>query len=143
MWVVEMPSASPISTPLSSAPTTPVPGPVPYAAPISISHPPVLHPPHLSTSFPQANQPLSATPSVSASALPGQHMCGRLSGVVSLTDILNLFARASGLHPTDPEEARRKRRGSSASSRSATGVSGWRGAEDNARSGFIDPGLKR
>ena len=146
MWVVETPSASPISTPLSSAPTTPGPGPAPYVAPFSISHPPALHPPHLSTSFPQANppfQPLSATPSVSASALPGQHMSGRLSGVVSLTDILNLFARASGLHPTDPEEARRKRRGSSASSRSATGVSGWRGSEDSARSGFMDPGLKR
>jgi hypothetical protein len=34
-------------------------------------------------------------------------MSGRLSGVVSLTDILNLFARASGLQPSDPEEARR------------------------------------
>ena len=63
-------------------------------------------------------------------------MSGRLSGVVSLTDILNLFARASGLHPTSPEEARRQRRGSSSSSRSAAGVSGLRGSEDSARSGM-------
>ncbi len=40
-------------------------------------------------------------------------MSGRLSGVVSLTDILNLFAKASGLHPQDPEERRRQRRRSS------------------------------
>lgn len=43
-------------------------------------------------------------------------MSGRLSGVVSLTDVLNLFARASGLHPGDPEETRRRRRQSSSSS---------------------------
>lgn len=54
-------------------------------------------------------------------------MSARLSGVVSLTDVLNLFARASGLQPSDPEEARRARRGSSASASSRSGVSG-RGA---------------
>jgi hypothetical protein len=43
-------------------------------------------------------------------------MSGKLSGVVSLTDILNLFARASGLHPGDLEEARRMRRRSSSGS---------------------------
>lgn len=43
-------------------------------------------------------------------------MSGRLSGVISLTDVLNLFARASGLHPHDPDEARRARRRSSSSS---------------------------
>lgn len=43
-------------------------------------------------------------------------MSGRLSGVVSLTDVLNLFARASGLSPTDPEELRKRRRRSSSSS---------------------------
>lgn len=128
MWVVENPT--PCSTPSSSAPTTPGPGPPPHPTPISISHPSVPHPPHLSTSFSQPSppfQPLSITPSVSASALPGLHMSGRLSGVVSLTDILNLFARASGLHPTSPEEARRQRRGSSSSSRSAAGVGVFRG----------------
>ncbi|CAF9912460.1 MAG: cell separation during budding [Alectoria fallacina] len=139
MWVVETPTPS--STPSSSAPTTPGPGPTLHAIPISISHPPVTYPPHLSTSLPQANppfQPLSATPSVSASAMPGHHMSGRLSGVISLTDILNLFARASGLHPTDPEEARRKRRGSSSSSRS-----GVRGSLDSARSSVVDLREKR
>ena len=70
--------------------------------------------------------------------MPGQHMSGRLSGVVSLTDILNLFARASGLHPTDPEEARRKRRGSSSSSKS-----GVRGSLDSARSSVVDLREKR
>lgn len=133
MWVVENP------TPGSTPPTTPGPGPSAHPTPMSLSHPSVPHPPHLSTSFSQASppfQPLSATPSVSASALPGQHMSGRLSGVVSLTDILNLFARASGLHPTNPEEARRQRRGSSSSSRSGAGISGFRGSEDSARSGM-------
>ena len=55
-----------------------------------------------------------------------------------MTDILNLFARASGLHPTDPEEARRKRRGSSSSSRS-----GVRGSLDSARSSVVDLREKR
>lgn len=54
--------------------------------------------------------------SVSAAQLPGAAMSGRLSGVVSLTDVLNLFARASGLNPGDPEETRRRRRQSSSSS---------------------------
>ncbi|KAK4612665.1 hypothetical protein CLAFUR0_13137 [Fulvia fulva] len=53
---------------------------------------------------------------ISAGQNPGAVMSGRLSGVVSLTDVLNLFARASGLHPTDPEETRRRRRQSSSSS---------------------------
>jgi len=60
-------------------------------------------------------------------------MAGHLSGVVSLTDILNLYARATGLHPTDPEEARIKRRGSSSSSRSEI-----RGSLDSARSSVVD-----
>jgi hypothetical protein len=59
-------------------------------------------------------------------------MAGRLSGVVSLTDILNLYARASGLHPADLEEARRKRRGSSSSS------VGVRGSLDSARGSSVD-----
>lgn len=50
-------------------------------------------------------------------------MSGKLSGVVSLTDLLNLFARASGLDPRDPDEARRLRRRSSSSiSRSSSDV---------------------
>lgn len=54
--------------------------------------------------------------SISASQMPGQAMSGRLNGVVSLTDVLNLFARASGLSPRDPEEERQRRRRSSSSS---------------------------
>lgn len=76
-------------------------------------------------------------------------MSGRLSGVVSLTDILNLFARASGLQPSDPEEARRARRGSSASRSSVVSIGrsvaeekgGARGGSlDSARSGSIADG---
>ena len=55
------------------------------------------------------------TPSIPASALPGARLSGRLVGVVSLTDILNLYARASGLSPADPAETRRRRRSSSSS----------------------------
>ena len=58
-------------------------------------------------------------------------MSGRLSGVVSLTDILNVFARATGLHPMDPEETRRQRRRSSSSSIA-------RGSMDSARSSTLD-----
>ncbi|KAL4921590.1 hypothetical protein BDW62DRAFT_174022 [Aspergillus aurantiobrunneus] len=55
-------------------------------------------------------------PSIPASALPGARLSGRLVGVVSLTDILNLHARASGLRPADPAESRSRRRRSSSSS---------------------------
>ena len=63
--------------------------------------------------------PVSVNPginSVSASQLPGAAMSGRLSGVVSLTDVLNILARASGLSPGEPEDTRRRRRRSSSSS---------------------------
>lgn len=78
-------------------------------------------------------------------------MSGRLSGVVSLTDILNLYARASGLHPGDLEDVRRKRRGSSSSSVSVSGswggggggAAGVRGSLDSARSSVVDIREKR
>lgn len=54
--------------------------------------------------------------SVSANQNPGAVTSGTLSGVVSLTDVLNVLARASGLSPGDPEESRRRRRGSSSAS---------------------------
>lgn len=54
-------------------------------------------------------------PSIPASALPGARLSGRLVGVVSLTDILNLHARATGLSPADPSESRQRRRSSSSS----------------------------
>ncbi|KAF3491007.1 CBS domain-containing protein [Arthroderma uncinatum] len=58
----------------------------------------------------------SISTSIPASALPGASLSGRLVGVVSLTDILNLYARASGLYPTDPNANRTRRRRSSSSS---------------------------
>lgn len=115
MWVVETPS------PASSGPPTPALG-----SSTTISAPAVVVPPSPITPLPTANQPFAASPgqtnpaivapAVSASALPGASLSGRLSGVISLTDVLNLFARASGLHPHDPDEARRARRRSSSSS---------------------------
>ncbi|MCJ1382388.1 cell separation during budding [Xylographa soralifera] len=116
MWIVDSPSPS------SSGPPTPS---IPSA---------VLHNPLHVASTPQATPSFisaSASPSVSASSLPGASMSGRLSGVVSLTDILNLFARASGLNPNDPAETRRHRRRSSSSSL-------VRGSLDSARSSSVD-----
>ncbi|KIW69744.1 hypothetical protein PV04_05602 [Phialophora macrospora] len=56
-------------------------------------------------------------PSISASSLPGARISGRLVGVVSLTDILILFARVGGLvDVADPNEIRARRRRSSSSS---------------------------
>ncbi|OJJ59381.1 hypothetical protein ASPSYDRAFT_861110 [Aspergillus sydowii CBS 593.65] len=60
--------------------------------------------------------PTPLAPAIPASALPGARLSGRLVGVVSLTDILNLHARASGLSPADPAESRSRRRRSSSSS---------------------------
>ncbi|KAI2088701.1 cell separation during budding [Ophidiomyces ophidiicola] len=83
-------------------------------------------------SFPQAAQPHHPTPmvhpqspnvypmslssAIPASALPGARLSGRLVGVVSLTDVLNLYARASGLKPADPNDIRNRRRRSSSCS---------------------------
>ena len=111
MWIVDQPSPS------ASGPPTPTLLPT---APPHIASPPTIGPPYT---------PATGT-SVPAASLPGQHMSGRLSGVVSLTDVLNLFARASGLSPHDPDEARRQRRGSSSSS--------VRASIDSARSSSVD-----
>ncbi|KAK2612220.1 cell separation during budding [Conoideocrella luteorostrata] len=77
----------PIS-PSPSAPVTPMPGP----------------------------QSVVSGSSAPAAAMPGAHLSGKLSGVISLTDILNTFAKFAGLHPTDPGEQRARRRRSSSSS---------------------------
>ncbi|KAI0205991.1 hypothetical protein F4808DRAFT_408535 [Astrocystis sublimbata] len=98
MWVVESASPSP------SAPGTPHLQPtvlVSNSAPSSQPGGPTTH--HASASVP-------------ASALSGSHLSGRLTGVVTLTDILNLFARTTGLNPSDPNEQRARRRRSSSSS---------------------------
>ncbi|KAI8953265.1 hypothetical protein F4801DRAFT_576719 [Xylaria longipes] len=98
MWVVESASPSP------STPSTP-------------SLPPTVL---VSNSTPSSQPAVAGThypsSSVPASALPGSHLSGRLTGVVTLTDILNLFARTTGLNPSDPNEQRARRRRSSSSS---------------------------
>lgn len=66
--------------------------------------------------LPMSSSVFSPTGSVPAAALPGAHLSGRLTGVISLTDILNLFARSSGLNPADPGEQRAMRRRSSSAS---------------------------
>lgn len=94
MWVVESASPSP------STPATPLLGPT------------VLVPNSAANS--QSSLATGAHfPSVPASTMSGAHVSGRLTGVVTLTDILNLFARNSGLHPSDPSEQRARRRRSS------------------------------
>ncbi|KAI1826605.1 hypothetical protein F4861DRAFT_536916 [Xylaria intraflava] len=98
MWVVESASPSP------STPSTPS-----FA-------PSVLLPTATPSSQPAATGTHYPSPTVPASALPGSRLSGRLTGVVTLTDILNLFARSSGLHPSDPSEQRARRRRSSSSS---------------------------
>lgn len=90
MWIVE--SASPAS----SVPATPKLGPQTSGASSSSAH-----------------TNASAMP---ASALPGASISGKLIGVISLTDVLNIFAKSTGLHPGNPEEQRARRRRSSSSS---------------------------
>lgn len=116
MWLVDEHSPGPATPQLSAASSIP---PSPVQAGQAAA--PTNGPPYTPTSG-------AAVP---ASSLPGQHMSGRLSGVVSLTDVLNLFARASGLSPQDPDDARRRRRrGSSSSS--------MRVSLDSARSSSVD-----
>ena len=108
MWIVDAPS------PASSGPPTPSVNPTVMSLPAPSAPLPAAAP-----SAVTAHSPLlagAAAPAISANAIPGASLSGRLNGVVSLTDILNLFARASGLNPHDPDEARRARRRSSSSS---------------------------
>ncbi|KAK0949883.1 cell separation during budding [Friedmanniomyces endolithicus] len=139
MWIVEDgPSPSASVPPSPSVHTHP---------PFGTS--PSSHNNNVSTPSPHPAMPPSTatTPSTSIPAA-GAHTSGRLSGVVSLTDVLNLFARASGLSPGNPEELRlRRRRGSSSSSSlrgNAEGVraSGeiLRGAEKGGRRGSESSG---
>lgn len=96
MWVVE--SASP----LPSAPPTPLMGPQSCTSGL-----PPLN---------QASASVGLGTVIPASALARVCISGRLIGVVSLTDILNMFAKLTGLHPLDPREQRARRRRSSSSS---------------------------
>ncbi|KAF2155159.1 hypothetical protein K461DRAFT_223072 [Myriangium duriaei CBS 260.36] len=105
MWIVEAPS------PHSSVPPSP-----------SLKASSIASLPPLSLSGPSTNHngppytPAGPGIGVPAAALPGANLSGHLTGVISLTDVLNLYARASGLSPADPEETRRRRRTSSSSS---------------------------
>jgi len=113
MWVVESASPSP------SAPATPS---LSHAAlaPQGVSNP--VSPPY---------------PSVPAAALPGARISGRLTGVISLTDILNLFARQSGLNPLSPYDQRARRRRSSSSSIRPS-IDSARASIDQARGSSFD-----
>ena len=90
-------------------------------APPSAPPPPSAQPHHpslpVATTHSGANTfPQGFSTAVPASSLPGARLSGRLVGVVSLTDILNTYARASGLSPADPNAFRTQRRRSSSSS---------------------------
>ncbi|KAJ5172114.1 hypothetical protein N7492_004707 [Penicillium capsulatum] len=101
----------------SLPPASPLPPPANTSAPSSqqsVPHHPTPSQP--AGPFPSSGvTPPTLAPSIPASALPGARLSGRLVGVVSLTDILNLHARATGLSPADPAESRRRRRSSSSS----------------------------
>ncbi|KAJ5944367.1 hypothetical protein N7516_004535 [Penicillium verrucosum] len=123
---VHIPLSNSISPPTGSytanspppSPSVPV---APYAQPSQYPAP-HLPTPNLPYTYPAPGVPVAvATPishSIPSSALDGARLSGRLAGVVSLTDILNLHARASGLNPADPAESRSRRRRSSSSSQS-------------------------
>ena len=57
-----------------------------------------------------------SSPTPPMSGIPPSLMLGKLQGVVSLTDILNLFARVEGLKTSATTLARTNRRRSSSSS---------------------------
>ncbi|OKO93826.1 Protein sds23 [Penicillium subrubescens] len=97
-------STTDVKSPGPATPHLPTP-PQPYGVGNTVPFPPVA----------SSGVTPSLASSIPASALPGARLSGRLVGVVSLTDILNLHARASGLSPADPAESRRRRRSSSSS----------------------------
>lgn len=118
---VGQPPANPASntslTRSNSPPTNPGPQAPNYTSPHLPAPPQVYtNPASHSHTAPSSGLPSPMAPSIPASALPGARLSGRLVGVVSLTDILNLHARASGLKPADPAESRSRRRRSSSSS---------------------------
>jgi CBS domain-containing protein len=131
MWIVESPSPSPSApaTPLltpslptsASGETTTAPGATVVVPPLSAGSAPPS---------PMTGSGGAGFASVPAAALPGMHLSGRLTGVVSLTDILNLFAKSSGLHPADPGDQRERRRTQSSSSSVRPSLDGVRTSSD-------------
>jgi CBS domain-containing protein len=132
MWVVEAPSPSPsgpptpLLTPRLSHSSTSVAGSTSATATSTgpgtgtnpETTPTIIIPNPGEASGSQAPTPVQGFPPVSvpAASMPGAHLSGRLTGVVSLTDILNLIAKSSGLSPADPTQQRDRRRRSSSSS---------------------------
>jgi CBS domain-containing protein len=123
LWVTDpqSPSSSGPPTPSHSAIHIPVGPPPSNSTPVPNTQttappPPNYSYPHHPTPPVAQSPPAALAPAMPASSLPGARLSGRLVGVVSLTDILNLYARASGLSPTDPAETRSRRRRSSSSS---------------------------
>ncbi|KAJ5384808.1 Major facilitator superfamily domain general substrate transporter [Penicillium concentricum] len=121
------PSHSSVHIPLSNSVspptglyTGPSPPPSPSAQPSQYT--PHLPAPNLPYTYPAPGVsvpvPSPISHSAPSSTQDGARLSGRLVGVVSLTDILNLHARASGLNPADPAESRSRRRRSSSSSQS-------------------------
>lgn len=149
MWVVEAPSPAP------SAPATPLLTPRLSQSSISVAGstsatatatgpgtgtnpettPTIIVPNPGGVSGSQSPSPVQGFPPVSvpAASMPGVHLSGRLTGVVSLTDILNLFAKSSGLSPADPTQQRDKRRRSSSSSIRPSLEGGRQSSSDFAR----------
>lgn len=105
MWVVEAPS------PHSSVPPSPS-----LKASTNTALPPLALTPASAHHTGPPYTPGGPNVSISSASLPGANLSGYLTGVISLTDVLNLYARASGLSPMDPDETRRRRRKSSSSS---------------------------
>jgi len=105
MWIVGNDQLSGNTSPV---PLTPVTSNTSPATPLTPHVPIHQGPPPPNPHVPSATPPLGAT--------PPSLMTGQLQGVVSLTDILNLFARVQGLKASDPGEARMNRRRSSSSS---------------------------
>ncbi|KAG9912445.1 hypothetical protein KCU94_g62, partial [Aureobasidium melanogenum] len=120
MWMVDAPSPS------SSIPASP------HLGPSVTAPPPVLSQLSSHTAGPPYT-PAQPNVSVSAATLPGATLGGHLNGVVSLTDVLNLFARVSGLNPSDPDETRRRRRRSSSHSSMRASVDSFRSSIDMGR----------
>jgi hypothetical protein len=115
MWIVDSPSPAGSVPPSPGWQAAPNPFSTHGAPHTQGSRPLTLDDPTHVTAGSQISG-MGPAAAVTAAALPGQNMSGRLTGVISLTDVLNLFARASGLSPKDPEEERQRRRRSSSSS---------------------------
>ncbi|KAL5627399.1 hypothetical protein BROUX41_003552 [Berkeleyomyces rouxiae] len=106
MWVVEA------ASPANSNPTTPL---LPQKTPVAAtSSSPVLVPSGPATHY--SSSPNHVSFLLSNAGSHSHAVSGRLAGVVSLTDVLNLFAKTTGMNPADPNEQRARRRRSSSSS---------------------------